>query len=682
MTHRTLLVLLAMLVVLPSGLVTSAQVVPGERAIAVRQDASGADTSCPTPDEFSDEGVTIGLEATFEPGEVVSFGLPLPPGSVSDMSTLQVSIAGEPIDATATVLLEEHDADGAAAGIRSALIQFDSSILEDECTEVEVDWQGSGVSVIDEPAPFAETSSASDEAIENTNYSIEDQDGEATLVATDPETRVFFTSREPSVLATFPPGYLASTRILGSQVAATDIGDDLAGLAFISDAVTPFGLSAMYRETYPINADLVIDPTDPEDGYEGWLYDRCATFLSFYVHSGDTRFLREGYRVCSYYADLIELTGENRGIFTGKPEPDPKYSHLRGVYAYFALTGDEAAREAGTAMADRVMADESFASPYRRGQIEDPSQLWTERLLAVSLESLIYGHMLTGDESYLEAAKEIVGTAYLHITGDEETLAALNPGATQFPPQNCFIHTAEQGAEGDAETPWCSGWMPALLIDSLLTYQDQTGDDQVDEIFIRLTRYLRDVGTAYFTNNDNNEDDTFLSPSVPSPADDEEDPRLLVPLYGAGLVDDGVRIQAGEFDDYLHCLDATAISAAGIRALTRTGGFDENPIGPFTSEGESFVALHQELAACAAWALDNDTRLHRDPATWTDPDELAEGLDDPATFVIENNIGNVSHNVSPSRKISWWFNPALLQFGLLQEAEVAIPELQSGFVQP
>ena len=35
------------------------------------------------------------------------------------MSTLQVSIAGEPIAATATVLLEEHDADGAAAGIRS-----------------------------------------------------------------------------------------------------------------------------------------------------------------------------------------------------------------------------------------------------------------------------------------------------------------------------------------------------------------------------------------------------------------------------------------------------------------------------------------------------------------------------------------------------------------------------------
>ena len=79
MTHRTLLVLLAMLVVLPSGLVTSAQVVPGERAIAVRQDASGADTSCPTPRRNLQRGGHGRTGSDVRPGEVVSFGLPLPP---------------------------------------------------------------------------------------------------------------------------------------------------------------------------------------------------------------------------------------------------------------------------------------------------------------------------------------------------------------------------------------------------------------------------------------------------------------------------------------------------------------------------------------------------------------------------------------------------------------------------
>jgi hypothetical protein len=223
--------------------------------------------------------------------------------------------------------------------------------------------------------------------------------------------------------------------------------------------------------------------------------------------------------------------------------------------------------------------------------------------------------------------------------------------------------------------------MVALLVDPLLAYQDQTGDARVDEIFVRLTRYLRDVGTAYFTNTTANEDDTFLHPAVPSASPDAEDQRLLVPLYGAGLGSDGRRANFGEFDDYEHCLDATAITAAGLRALERMGAYDQNPIGPFASEGASFLALHEELAFCAAWTFAVDSRPHRDPATWTSGD-LAAGLADPAAFIAENNIGNISHNVSPQRKIGWWFNAALEQFALLREADIAIPELHPGTIQP
>jgi hypothetical protein len=41
--------------------------------------------------------------------------------------------------------------------------------------------------------------------------------------------------------------------------------------------------------------------------------------------------------------------------------------------------------------------------------------------------------------------------------------------------------------------------MSELLVDALLQYQEQTGDARVDEIFVRLGRFLRDVGTSYFT---------------------------------------------------------------------------------------------------------------------------------------------------------------------------------------
>lgn len=677
-------VLLAFVLAVPAEILAQ-DVTPPSAATPADYELPPA-TRCPAPTGFAATGVTVGLEAIFTPGEVISFGLPLPAGVVRDASALRVATAGEPVTATVAVLLQEHDATGAPVGVRAVLVQVPASVVEGGCGQVEVTWQGGGVEVTRDPVAFAEVSVASDEVVDVATYTIDAHDGEATLVATSRRPKVLFTAREPAVQPTFPAGYLAATGILGHQVAALEVEADLAGLRFVSDAVTPFGLSAMYQESYPIHADFVIDPNDPEDGYEGWLYDRCATFLSFYVHTGDARFLREGYRVCSYYADKIELHGDNRGTFIGKPEPDPKYSHLRGLYAYYALTGDATALAAGTAIAEAFLADQDLVvGPYRAGHLRGPDKLWTERLLAVSLEALTYGHQLTGEIAYLKAAADLVDTAHRHITGDAATLAEINPGMPAFPPQNCFIHTAEQADEGDADEPWCSGWMPALLVDPLLAYQDQTGDVRVDAIFIRLTRYLRDVGTAYFDNSNLYEDDTFLRPSIPSAPADAEDQRLLVPLYGAGLGVDGQRVPAGEWDDYLHCLDATAITAAGLRSLKRTGGYDQNPIGPFASEGESFLALHEELAFCAAWTFADQTRPHRDPATWMGPDaaaKLAAGIDDPDGFIVEHNIGNISHNVSPQRKIGWWFNAALEQFALLQEAGIAVPVLHPGVIQP
>jgi len=616
-------------------------------------------------------------------GPVISFGLPLPPGGLTDASTLRVTSGGQPVTVTARVLLDDYGPDGAPAGPRAVLVQLPALVLHGDCGLIEVAWQGGTTTRVGDTHPYAEVSVQSQEIANTAERTIQLQGGAAALVETSQQQRVLFTCREPAVLATFPDGYLAATGILGHQLAAAQVGPDLAGLKFITDQLTPFGLSAMYQESYALNPSSVIGPEglSPDvTGYEAWLYDRCATFLLFAAHTGDLRFLREAYRSCSFYASKIELSGENRGIFTVKPEPDPKYSHLRGLYAYYALTGDEAGLAAGTAIAELWLNDQFFAGPYRAGRLLGPDKLWTERLLGTSLEGLYFGHLLTGKPEYLSATKEIVNTAFRHITGDAAALAQINPGVTPFPPQNCFIHSAEQAAEGDPDQPWCSGWMPALLIEPLLAYQDQTGDSRVDEIFIRLTRYLRDTGTSYF--NGNLQTDDFLHPSVaydPNAAPDEQ--RLLVPLYGAGLDRAGKRQNYGEYDDVQHCLDATALTAAGLRALRRTGGYDLNPVGPFPSEGESFLALHHELAFCAYATFLDQTRPHRDPATFSS-DQLAKGLGNPAGFITDNKIGFPSHNIDPQRKLSWWFNSALGQFALLKEAGISLPALRPGAVQP
>jgi hypothetical protein len=624
-------------------------------------------------------GVRVHLARTFAAAKVISFGLPVPPGVLKDAATVRFNMGGAPIQANVKESLAQHDAIGAAVGVRALLVQLPASILAGDSADIDVSWLGPGSAPGVPTAAYASADVSADapEVVATTVRTIAASGGVNKLVEGPPVDKTLFTGREPRILATFPDGYLAATGLLGRQVtAAAAVTGDTAGLAFVSDEVRKFGASAMYAETYALNPDGVVDPVA---NFEGWLYDRCATFLTFYTHTGDARFLRHAYRSCSYYAGKIALTGANVGIFTGKPDPDTKYSHLRGLYAYYALTGDESALAAGKAIANMWQQDVLFVGPYRQGHLRGTDKLWTERLLGTSLEGLYYGHRLTGDAQLLTAFREMLDTATRHITGDAAALAQLNPGVGPFPPQNCFIHSAEQHAEGVATDPWCSSWMSELTIDSLLQYQEQTKDPRIDEIFVRLARYLRDVGSQYLTAAV--EDDWFLKPkSCYDPAAGGA-VRRLVPLYGSGLDTSLTRHNFGLPDDSEHCTDATALTAAAIRALVRQGKFAATPVPPFASEGESFVAMHHEFAACARQTFEADSRPRRDPAAWTSA-ELAGGLADPATFIANNLIGYPKYPTNPQRKLSWWFNSSMLQFGLLADAGVKIPTLAPGRVQP
>ncbi|PYR75968.1 MAG: hypothetical protein DMF87_19165 [Acidobacteria bacterium] len=639
----------------------------------------------PSTGPFAD-GVTVHLTRTFAGGNRISFGVPVPPGvNLADVNDVRVLRSGTPLDVSARELLARHDRCGVRTGVSVLQIQFDASEMTSNEIDVDVVWQGAlgpvpGTTVV--PYINDDVSAAAAETVETTVRTIASVGGVNKLVEAPHETKTLFTAREPRVLATFPDGYLAATGILGPQVTRAEAHQpQFGGLAFLSDALVDFSLSSMYDLGYAINPDPE-SAVDPVANYEGWLYDRCTTYLTAFVHTNDTRFLREAHRNCQYYASKINLTGPDAGVFSGKPDyPDPKYSHLRGLYAYYALTGDELALDAGKAIADMWFHEPGFVKPYRAGHIGAPNSLWTERLLGTSFEGLYYGHRLTGDAKYLNAFYQMFETGYRHITGDAAALAQINPGIPiPFPPQNCFIHTILQHAEGnDGNDPWCSIWMSELMIDALVHYEDQTGDTRADEVFVRLARYLRDVGSSYFGYGP--VDDTFLHPSIPYDPADGENTRRLVPLYGSGLGPDLVRRNFGEYDDIQHCTDATALTAVALRALKRQGTYDLNPIGPFASEGESFLAMHHEFAACAKQTFGDEWRPRRDPREWTSS-QLAPGLGDPATFIRQNKIGWPIGNLSPQRKLSWWFNMSMLQFGLLNDAGITVPVLTPGIIQP
>jgi hypothetical protein len=635
------------------------------------------------PGVFGD-GVTVHLVKLLDGDGIVSFGVPVPYGvNLSDVSTVRVARSGTLINASFKEVLATHDSKGVRTGVQSFVVQFPIAEMPGSETDVSVMWRAdAGAISSSKLTEFAAESVSwpSVETITTSARTIKSSGGTNTLVESLQSKKTLFTAREPRVLATYPDGFLAKTGILGRQVTVAEAAaPERAGLTYLSKAFANFTQSAMYTESYALNPDPE-SVVDPVANYEGWLYDRCATYLTAYTHTNDTKTLREALRTCSYYASKITLSGTNRGIFSGKASPDSKYSHLRGLYAYYALTGDEVALAAGTAIAELWLNDPDFVIPYAAGHLRAKDKLWTERLLGTSLEGLYYGARLTSDVKYLNQFSKMFETAYRHITGDAATLATINPGlAKPLPPQNCFIHTAEQQAEGNADQPWCSTWMSELTIDALLRYQELTSDDRVDEIFIRLARFLRDVGTSYMKGDIL--PDTFMAPSVCDTPADGEGRRMLVPLYGSGIDGDGKRQAYGEYSDYEHCSDATALTAAALRALKHQGSYDKNAIGPFKSEGASFLQLHHELSSCAARTFEIQTRLRRDPAVWTSKD-LAAGLSDPAAFIRAQKIGYPKYNVSPQRKYSWWFNMPMLQFGLLAEAGVDISVLSPGAIQP
>ncbi len=680
------------------GFVLSATVVLGACEGAIGGGGGGAlqasDTSTPTPDGggltvntgpgvFGD-GVTVHLVKLIDGTGFVSFGVPVPYGiNLTDVSTVRVARSGTLINASVKEVLATHDSKGVRTGVRSFVVQFPITEMPGNEADVSVMWRvdtGSAPSSTLTPFTADGVSWPSIETITTSTRTIKSSGGTNSLVESAQSKKTLFTAREPRVLATYPDGFLAQTGILGHQVTVAEAAKpERAGLTYLSKALANFTQSAMYTESYALNPDPE-SVVDPVANYEGWLYDRCATYLTAYTHTNDTNTLRAALRSCSYYASKITLSGANRGIFSGKASPDSKYSHLRGLYAYYALTGDEVALTAGTAIAELWLNDPDFVVPYAAGHLRAKDKLWTERLLGTSFEGLYYGARLTGDVKYLNQFSKMFETAYRHITGDAATLAAINPGlAKPLPPQNCFIHTAEQQAEGNPDQPWCSTWMSELTIDALLRYQELTGDDRVDEILIRLARFLRDVGTSYMKGDIL--PDTFMAPSVCDTPSDGEGRRMLVPLYGSGIGADGKRQAFGDYSDYEHCSDATALTAAALRALKHQGTYDKNAIGPFKSEGASFLQLHHELSSCAARTFDIQTRLRRDPAVWTSKD-LAAGVSDPAAFIRAQKIGYPKYNLSPQRKYSWWFNVSVLQFGLLAEAGIDIQALTPGAIQP
>jgi len=250
---------------------------------------------------LSAQPISIRLERVAAGPDIISFGLPLARGAVSDASRIRVRSGTTVLPIHVTPLLSEFDAAGNPIGLRAVLIQFASTIPVGGSLTVSVtlDDPASAAPPSDHTA-FAQLSFASSETADVVDRTIVKDGGTYRLAESNARRMTLFTGREPAVLAHLPDGYLAHSGILGPQVTAVEAASDSdrAGLKFLSDNLAPYIHSSNYEETFALNPapDSVVDPVE---NFEGWLYDRCTTHLTASSHLGDPVMLRHALRTCS-----------------------------------------------------------------------------------------------------------------------------------------------------------------------------------------------------------------------------------------------------------------------------------------------------------------------------------------------------------------------------------------------
>ncbi len=608
--------------------------------------------------------------------EILSFGVPIPRGDVDDLTELRVAVDGLSVPFQAAEVFSWWDAEGTREGARVVLVQLDATLMSSDTAALEISWglglpgEPPGTDVIDPQND--EVSDDVEETVRQATRTIAEVDGAAALVETETWEETQYTARQPRVLVVLDLDAWTGSEALGRTPPPSSwSGLGMGGLSPLGDALQPFMSSAAQQQDYALNPNGTLDPTDPLQ-YE---FGRCSTMIQAALLSEDAALLAESHRLCAWYGENTESWAASLGLWTLNDPVSGLIFHARDLFEFATISGDWSTVDTHARVAQAWM-EAPLVEAYREGRVE--GDLWMEQFVGTAAEGIWYGWLATGDTAMLDAMEELVAAIHTHVTGTDEQLAAMGVG---FPSQGCMVHTEKQHDESlDEDSPWCSPWQTATLVDPLTQYRELTGDGRVDEIFLALGRYLRDTGTHY-TREERWYCDSFMEPYTCYDATEGAPQRVLTAVYGAARDADGERVLRPDYGEFAHCPDISALAAASYAAILRNPDWDQGAVGPFDSETESLRVLHQELAACANWVTSYYHRERRNPSYWT-AELLAEGLTDPDAFIARYKIGYPDYVAEPLRMPSWWFNAGLGQIATLLDAGVTLDVVEGGQLDP
>ena len=330
--------------------------------------ASVSDRKPPRPREVE---VRLDGRADNLGSEVVNFGLPLPPGFLSNARNVRVvNAAGQELR-TAVRALEPWRIGGRVGSIRSLLIQFSLDFSRERDQRIRILFQ---------PRRDNESSFV---PVEDTLISRDGLGG-------------------PRVMALLPAYWLCDSLVVGPQTPASMSGPYARYDAFVEKN---FPGSLAYLDSQV---------------YSEWLFDRTNAYHKMYVRTGVRKFLEAAYHAAHFVRLHTRMDGPDAGIFTLKG-PDLKYVYPRAMHQHYLLTGDERALVTGKLMAQYCLRNQDpVYQPERIAPVPlgvDPERgrkFWTLRHQGYGLLGILHGWEMTGDRQYWRKARECVDAYYNH----------------------------------------------------------------------------------------------------------------------------------------------------------------------------------------------------------------------------------------------------------------------------
>ena len=475
---------------------------------------------------FSNGFESVGIAVELRPADGVSgtqrisFGLPLPPGALTDTAAVVLLQGGEELPIHVESLGQWHaalpallacpgtDADGVGS-LRSVLIQAEVDFGSGEARSVRVVLGTPRSQTLADPLPVDQTWQLADSG----SYFAADGVMEPRALALIDPAHLRGAGLAPALGAAGTRAYMAAT--------------DQAQVDFFYTTINDFGPSG-----WPATQGLVDYKTD----FEPWLYDRPAVYYLGHLRNGNADLLREAHRAAHFYAQNIYTPAQCAdvtpnwdcvGFFILKnPDKysswkDPKYSYAESLELAWWLTGLPLFRET----AIHTMEAVDRGAPILQADTAN-DQWFSERWWGFALQVNASVYAMTGDADQLAKLQTAIGA--FQERQDNHPLA--NGG--------CFIYDWDGGVEKGY-----SPWMSALLQYAFLSTWQHTGDARLPGMMVKLAECVSDSGiwTVSGTGSD-------------------LDGRVL-PLYGVGH--DGTPLDEDPWSGIEHSLDVASLLAIG-----------------------------------------------------------------------------------------------------------------------